>query len=83
MDHLRASRTDWCNVHETRYSVTDCQYFTNSSGCYLNVRDSTPAFTYYTIIMCNYNGVSNEILVIMQAYRGTNFQLLIYDVKIC
>ena len=37
MNHYVALRTDRWTVHGTVHSVTDCQYCTNSSGCYLRL----------------------------------------------
>jgi len=52
-NHHRAPRRDRCTTHRTVHYVTDCHYYTNSSGCYLNVNYSTPVFTSHAIIMCN------------------------------
>jgi hypothetical protein len=41
------------SANGTVCSVADCQYCTNSSGCYLKVNDSTPVFTPYSINMLN------------------------------
>jgi hypothetical protein len=46
--HHRAPRTDRRITHGTVHSVSDCPYFTNSSGCYSNVNDSTPVFMFYS-----------------------------------
>jgi hypothetical protein len=51
MNHHVAQRLDRCTIHRTVYSVTDCQYFTNSSGCYLNVNYFTPICIFAVVFL--------------------------------
>ena len=53
MNHQRASGMDPWTIYGAVHSVTDSKYSTNPTGCYLNVNDSTPVFTSYSVIMCN------------------------------
>jgi hypothetical protein len=53
MNHHRAPRMDRWTIHGTVLSVTDCRYYTKSSGCHLNVNGSTPALTSHSTIMCS------------------------------
>ena len=53
MNHRRAPRMDRWTINGTVHAVTDCRYFANSTGCYLNINDSAPVFTSYSVIMYN------------------------------
>jgi hypothetical protein len=51
MKHHRAARPDRCATPGSVHSLTDCQYCTDSSSCYLNVNGSTPVFG-LIILLC-------------------------------
>jgi hypothetical protein len=42
---------------------------------FLNGNDSTPVFALYSIIICNYHGISSESLAVRQTHWGINFIL--------
>ena len=67
MNHHRAPLVDRWAIHGAVHSVTNCQYCTKFSICYLNAKVSTPVFRSSSTIICNYQGVSSENLV-MQAH---------------
>ena len=63
MGHHRAAYVDRWTIHGTVHSVTNLQYCTKFSICYLNSNVSTPVFMSSSIIMCNWRAVSSENLV--------------------
>jgi len=59
---------DQWTIHGTVHFVTDCQYCTKSSGSCINFNGFTLVLTSYSVLMCNWEGVSNENLVVMSAH---------------
>jgi hypothetical protein len=67
MDHRRAPCMHRWTIYGAVHSVTNCRHCTKFDICYLNADVSTPVLRSSSIIMCNWNGVSSENLV-MQGY---------------
>jgi hypothetical protein len=62
MIHHRAPRMDQCIIFFLPFIFADCRYRTNCEGRHLNLNDSTPVFTSYSIITASSTEFKAKIL---------------------